>query len=47
MARKSAVAPRHPDTNEVMDLKIVKAVNRLLAAKGFVEVKDKPDFCIF
>jgi len=38
---------QHPDTNEVMDLKIVKAVNRLLAKKGFVEVKDKPDFHIF
>lgn len=38
---------QHPDTNEVMDLKIVKAVNRLLATKGFVEVKDKPDFYIF
>jgi Domain of unknown function (DUF4136) len=37
---------QHPDTNEVMDLKIVKAVNRLLAAKGFIEVKDKPDFYI-
>jgi hypothetical protein len=34
---------QHPDTNQVMDLKI----NRLLAAKGFVEAKDKPDFCIF
>jgi len=38
---------QHPDTNEVMDLKIVKAVNRLLTAKGFVEVQDKPDFYIF
>jgi hypothetical protein len=38
---------QHPDTNEVMDLKIVKAVNQLLAAKGFVEVKDKPDFYIY
>ena len=35
---------QNPDTNEVMDLKIVKAVNQLLAAKGFVEVKEKPDF---
>ena len=38
---------QHPDTNEVMDLKIVKAVNQLLASKGFVEVKEKPDFYIF
>jgi hypothetical protein len=22
-------------------------MNRLLAGKGFVEAKDKPDFCIF
>jgi hypothetical protein len=38
---------QHPDTNQVLDLKIVKAVNRELAAKGFVEVKEKPDFYIF
>ena len=38
---------QNPDTNEVMDLKIVKAVNQLLAAKGFVEVKEKPDFYIY
>src|SRR5215469_5464459 len=38
---------QHPDTNELMDLKIVKAVNQALAAKGFVEVKDKPDFYIY
>ena len=35
---------QHPDTNEVMDLKIVKAVNQTLTAKGFVEDKQKPDF---
>jgi len=35
---------QHPDTNELMDLKIVKAVNQLLLAKGFVELKDKPAF---
>jgi hypothetical protein len=34
-------------TNEVMDLKIVKAVNQILAAKGFVEVKEKPDFFLY
>ena len=38
---------QNPDTNEVLDLKIVKAVNKQLAAKGFVEVKEKPDFYIF
>ena len=38
---------QNPDTNEVMDLKIVKAVNQLLATKGFVEVKEKPDFYVF
>ena len=37
---------QHPDTNEMMDLKIVKAVNQTLIARGFVEVKDKPDFYI-
>lgn len=38
---------QNPDTNEVMDIKIVKNVNRLLVAKGFVEVKEKPDFYIY
>jgi len=38
---------QHPDTNEEMDLKIVRKVNEALAAKGFVEVKDKPDFYIY
>jgi hypothetical protein len=38
---------QNPDTNEVMDIKIVKAVNQFLAGKGFVEVKEKPDFYIF
>jgi hypothetical protein len=37
---------QHPDTNEVMDLKIVKAVNQTLAARGFAEVKEKPDFYV-
>jgi Domain of unknown function (DUF4136) len=37
---------QNPDTNEVMDIKIVKAVNQVLGAKGFVEVKDNPDFYI-
>jgi Domain of unknown function (DUF4136) len=38
---------QHPDTNEIMDLKIVKAVNQTLLAKGFVEVKENPDFYIY
>src|SRR5664279_6521830 len=38
---------QNPDTNEVMDLKIVKNVNQLLAARGFVEVKERPDFYVY
>ena len=38
---------QHPDTNEMMDLKIVKAVNQTLIARGFAEVKEKPDFYIY
>ena len=38
---------QHPDTNAIMDLKIVKAVNQGLIAKGFVEVKENPDFYIY
>jgi hypothetical protein len=38
---------QHPDTNEDMALKIVKVVNQTLIARGFAEVKDKPDFCIY
>ena len=38
---------QNPDTNAVMDIKIVKAVNQDLAAKGFVEVKEKPDFYLY
>jgi Domain of unknown function (DUF4136) len=41
------VTRQNPDTNEVLDLKIVKTVNRELAAKGFVEVKEKPDWYIY
>jgi hypothetical protein len=37
---------QHPDTNEIMDLNIVKGVNQTLVARGFVEVRDKPDFYI-
>lgn len=37
---------QNPDVNEVMDRKIVKAVNQALAAKGFVEVQDNPDFYV-
>jgi hypothetical protein len=38
---------QHPDTNELMDLKIVKAVNQLLSARGFTEVRGKPDFYLY
>ena len=38
---------QHPDTNELMDLKIVRAVNRTLSERGFAEVKDRPDFYIY
>jgi hypothetical protein len=38
---------QNPDTNEVMDRKIVKTVNQFLSSKGFVEVPDKPDFYIY
>jgi Domain of unknown function (DUF4136) len=41
------ITRQNPDTNEVMDLKIVKAVNQMLATKGFVEVQEKPDFYLF
>jgi hypothetical protein len=41
------VTRQNPDTNEVMDLKIVKAVNQMLGSKGFVEVQDKPDFYVY
>jgi len=37
---------QNPDTNKVMDLKIVNSVNRLLASKGFTEVKENPDFYV-
>ncbi|HKW35636.1 MAG TPA: DUF4136 domain-containing protein [Candidatus Acidoferrum sp.] len=35
---------QHPDTNETMNLKIVRAVDQTLKAKGFVEDKQNPDF---
>lgn len=38
---------QNPDTNEVLNIKIVKAVNKELASKGFVEVKEKPDFYVY
>jgi Domain of unknown function (DUF4136) len=38
---------QHPDTNEEMDRKIVKNVNQVLSASGFVEVKEKPDLYIY
>jgi hypothetical protein len=41
------VTQQHPDTNEMVNLKIVKEVNRILNARGFVEVKDKPDSYLY
>jgi hypothetical protein len=41
------VTRQHPDTNEVMDLKIVKALNQTLNARGFIEVKENPDFYLY
>jgi len=38
---------QNPDTNEVLNLKIVKAVNKELASKGFLEVKENPDFYVY
>jgi Domain of unknown function (DUF4136) len=38
---------QNPDTNAVMDRKIVKAVNQTLADRGFVEVTDKPDLFVY
>jgi Domain of unknown function (DUF4136) len=46
-AQNRLVTRQHPDTNEVMDLKIVKEVNQTLIAKGFAEVKEKPDFYVY
>jgi len=41
------VTRQNPDTNKVMDLKIVKNVNAQLAEKGFVEVQENPDFYVY
>jgi hypothetical protein len=41
------VTQQHPDTNAILNLNIVKEVNRILNARGFVEVKDKPDFYLY
>jgi hypothetical protein len=41
------VTRQHPDTNEVMNLKIVKNVNLTLGGRGFVKVEDNPDFYIY
>jgi hypothetical protein len=37
---------QHPDTNEVMNLKIVKAVDRILTSRGFEKDNGKPDFYV-
>jgi len=41
------ITQQNPDTNAIMDRKIVKNVNQLLLSKGFVEVKENPDFYLF
>lgn len=38
---------RHPEDNEVLDRKIMRAVSSELAAKGIVEVAANPDFYLF
>ena len=38
---------QNPDTNEIMDRKIVRNVNELLKAKGFVEAQENPDFYLY
>ena len=41
------VTQQNPDTNYVMDRKIVRNVNELLKAKGFTEVQEHPDFYLY
>jgi Domain of unknown function (DUF4136) len=41
------VTQQNPDTNEVMDRKIVRNVNELLKSKGFMEVQENPDFYVY
>ena len=38
---------QNPDTNYMMDRKIVRNVNEFLKSKGFVEVQDNPDFYLY
>jgi Domain of unknown function (DUF4136) len=38
---------RHPEDNELLDLKIMRAVSNELAAKGIVEDAANPDFYVF
>lgn len=38
---------QNPDTNAVMDRKIVKNANEALKSKGFVEVPENPDFYLY
>jgi hypothetical protein len=41
------VTQQNPDTNAIMDRKIVRNVNELLKSKGFVEVQENPDFYLY
>jgi len=38
---------QNPDTNYMMDRKIVRNVNELLKSKGFSEVQENPDFYLY
>jgi len=38
---------QNPDTNYMMDKKIVRNVNELLKSKGFMEVQENPDFYVY
>jgi len=41
------VTQQNPDTNYMMDQKIVRNVNELLKSKGFGEVQENPDFYLY
>ena len=38
---------QNPDTNRVMNAKIVDSVNRLLTSRGFQEVQENPDLYVY
>ncbi len=41
------VTQQNPDTNYMMDRKIVRITNELLRSKGFSEVQENPDFYLY